>query len=97
MSIPDDRLFWIAVFVLCLMAVYELWWTGLELGARLWAALHSLRGAATAARPEPGAVPTLATVPVAVIGPTKTQFAPTRYLETMSPEEMDRFLAEPGV
>jgi hypothetical protein len=98
MSIPDDALFGLAILVLTLGTCYELFWTCVRLEPILIAAVRSLRK-----RLVDAFSPALATpVSIAVPGPAAPCPAPavappTNYLESMSPEEMERFLAEPGV
>lgn len=96
MNLPDDQLFWIAVLVLCLGVVYEIWKTAVELGAKLRWAIVSLRQRIAARMARPVSTPALLVIPVTDSAVPARVSVPTNYLETMSPEEMDRFLSEPG-
>lgn len=97
MSTVDDALFRLAVLILFLGAVYELWWTGSDLGARLWVGARSFCRLATERRRRLAASPLLASVPLSESATQRNIPLRTNYLESMSPEEMDRFLNEPGV
>lgn len=96
MNLPDDRLFWFAVLVLSFGAVYELWRTTLDLASGLWSAIVSLGQVIAARTARPVSIPVLVRVPVSDSASSPHLPIPTNYLETMSPEEMDRFLSEPG-
>lgn len=94
MSTVDDALFRLAVLILCVSAIYELWWTGSDMGSRLWVGVRSLYRLAAERRRRFAASPLLASIPVGESPSQRIIRLRTNYLETMSPEEMDLFLNE---
>jgi hypothetical protein len=92
MSTPDDGLFLLAVAVLVAGALWELSWTLQNLGPFLAAVLRGVCEV-MASSPEPAGAP-MCPLPALVPTPAPVPLPATNYLETMSPEELDRFLSE---
>lgn len=90
-------MFLLAVFFLTLGACYEIFWMFGKLEPVMIAAVHSLARRLVDLFSHPQSTPIPIRIAVsATSGAAPVHAPPTNYLESMSPEEMERFLTETG-